>query len=358
MGTLDIDAERCVHQQVAGARCQACVDHCPRAAWRLHAGGLGFDDAACDDCGLCVAACPTEALRLAAPAVRIATDADGRRTLMLACDRAGVPAQGDATPCLYALSPGWLLRQCQAQRASAIAVTAGDCAQCPRGGAGPAWRGQWQALAGRWAAPPVTALPADAWLARADAPALPNPGRRRWLARLAEPPRGNAAAAAPATAPLSSARAWTVAHLRADGTPAQPPLWSVALDAARCTACLACTRLCPTGALATNATDHEDGEPAECLTLDMHRCTGCGLCEAVCDSGALSAPFTPPLDAADAARNQPPVRHLPLRRLRCATCGHDFHRLAAAPESPPRCPACAAGRPQRHDRVIEPGAAA
>ena len=90
MNHLDIHAERCVHQQVVASDCDACVRACPPGAWRLHDDGLGFDADACDGCGLCVAACPTGALELPAPQALLHTDARGKRSLLLACERADV----------------------------------------------------------------------------------------------------------------------------------------------------------------------------------------------------------------------------------------------------------------------------
>ena len=52
---LTIHAERCAHQRVAAAHCDACVRSCPRNAWQLLDDGLAFDTDRCDACGLCVA---------------------------------------------------------------------------------------------------------------------------------------------------------------------------------------------------------------------------------------------------------------------------------------------------------------
>lgn len=351
MGQLDIHADRCVHQRVAGADCDACVRACPRGAWRMRDDGLGFDPDACDDCGLCVAACPTGALELPAPRPVLHTDAHGTRSLLLACERAGVPGPAGVVACLYALSPGWLLRQCAAHGAQAIAVTPGDCTRCERGTAGPAWRAHWQAVAERLpGAPPLRPIPAPDWAARIDEPAKPGASRRRFFARIAQGPAHAGKPDATEVPPLSSHRADTVARLAAGARPRPAPLWAVTLDAARCTFCMACTRLCPTGALAL-----ELGGSAEQFRLDMARCTGCGLCHAVCGDGALSAARTP---APDEAAPASPLR-LRLHRRRCASCHIDFHQLAApgdAPHSEALCPACRQGRPSRPNRVVQDAA--
>ena len=71
---LTIHAQRCAHQRVASATCQACVAACPRQAWQLLDSGLAFDAALCDGCGLCVAACPHEALEVPSPTPILTTD--------------------------------------------------------------------------------------------------------------------------------------------------------------------------------------------------------------------------------------------------------------------------------------------
>jgi len=61
-----------------------------------------------------------------------------------------------------------------------------------------------------------------------------------------------------------------------------------------CSACGACARRCPVGAVALP-------EDATHAVVDRHRCIGCGVCVAVCPSGALTlvqkpAEVTPPAD--------------------------------------------------------------
>ena len=62
--------------------------------------------------------------------------------------------------------------------------------------------------------------------------------------------------------------------------PASAPFGGVALDAKRCTMCLACTNLCPTGALRTGG----DGVELNFVEAD---CIQCGLCEHGCPEHAV-----------------------------------------------------------------------
>lgn len=354
MSQLTILAERCIHQQVVGADCQACVSACPRGAWHMHADGLGFDDAACDDCGLCVAACPTETLELPAPAAKLHVDDRGGRALLLACERAGVDDVEGVTPCLYALSPGWLLQRCDALRAERIEMVPGPCSTCPRGASGVAWRAHWLAVSERLqgsgrTAPALKPMPASAWPARPS----PNPektdvDRRRWFQRAAHAgPDAAPAALAAHAPPLSSARRWTVDRLSATvGSRSSTPLWSVALDRARCTLCQACATICPTAALRFEPSSPTSGRDA--FILDMRHCTGCGLCTAVCRDAALSAPQT--------AVGPSHEHTVPLTRHRCRACQVEFLQFSAAESATSAsglCAICQRGRAVQRNRLVQ-----
>ncbi|HMS06083.1 MAG TPA: 4Fe-4S dicluster domain-containing protein [Burkholderiaceae bacterium] len=340
---LTIHAERCVHTQVTHGTCQACVSACPRQAWRHGPDGLSFDAEACDACGLCVADCPTDALELPSPAPRVTTHADGSRTLALACERAVSSGGAGVTPCLYGLSPGWLVRAAEVLSAASITLVPGDCARCPRGGAGPAWRAQWLAVAERLRAaghPVVAITPASAetWPASdASAAVAPRPRWRRW--------RGDDRAAA-ALPPLPGQRRWLLAPM-ARASASAATLWSVTLDADRCTWCLACVRLCPSEALTLRPAD-APGAPAR-FVLDMHRCTGCGLCHDACDSHALSAPRSPVAQAEATGPTQ-----WTLARRRCSACRVEYFWPDSEPMAPAAiCPTCRQGRARQHNRLVQ-----
>ena len=62
-------------------------------------------------------------------------------------------------------------------------------------------------------------------------------------------------------------------------------LGSITVDTASCTLCLACSQLCPTGALLSLA-EHEDGNTR--LEFIEGACVQCGLCERACPEQAIS----------------------------------------------------------------------
>jgi ferredoxin len=340
--------------------------------------GLGFDDAACDDCGLCVVACPTEALTLPAPALLRITDAPRAKVMqsswLMACDHAALERQNSSPsagriPCLYAFAPGWLWQQAGAQHIESIVATTGDCTKCPRGAAGADWHRQWSAVSAAGPthgpvhpAPTLQIVEPQTWQALAAVAATQQetmPGRRAFFRRLAVPTRN---AADVATAPLSSNRRWLTQQLAHPWPSARHrPLWAVDLDETRCSACLDCTRLCPTQALrgiGANAGGHD----REQFIVDMAHCIGCGLCVAVCDDMALR-PARP-----EPSSGGTPPHSLPLQKQVCSACGMSFYRLVRSPaaqreisrEKPrerlrerPLCRACERGQPLRHDRIVQ-----
>lgn len=376
MRKLEIAAERCVHHRAVHADCRACVDVCPRDAWRANPGGLGFEASACDGCGLCAAACPTDALALPVPAPVVGTAA-GRRALFIACER--VDSQPDATeaspvdtpgvvPCLHAITPGWLLEALRSNGpVDDIAYAHSDCSRCSRARA-PDWRGAWQRVAARLEAldhPVPTLRPMDAarWLADSAqsltrAPSTPAPARRRFLGMLGHSSPAPGKRRSEATLPLRGGRATAVAALQQIGASAHrrpTPLWAVRLATARCTWCLACTHVCESHALRLQP--QPDGEHA-LFELDLARCTGCGLCHAVCEPGALSHPGEPDTPAARSAQAGQAAaagpERVPLQRERCPICKVHYHRLATpAGGAGGRCPTCARGRPARPDRIVQ-----
>ena len=100
-----------------------------------------------------------------------------------------------------------------------------------------------------------------------------------------------------------------------------------------CNGCDACVRLCPREALLHDA-QHS------AYLIQFNDCDGCGLCVDACAEQAILV---------DTWCEQPePVRRIPLRGARCASCGVEYHRPAAARPDDGRCPICARVDHQRN----------
>lgn len=91
------------------------------------------------------------------------------------------------------------------------------------------------------------------------------------------------------------------------------------VEASRCSLCLACVRVCPTGAISVSV---------NALTFDGARCNDCQLCQDACPARAIAL--------------IPEIRPLRLTHFRihfnaCSACGEPYAALRA---SAGRCPPC------------------
>lgn len=344
-----ITAARCVATTVAGARCGACVDACPRAALDLaisddrRARVLHLDATLCDGCDLCVPACPTHALESAVAPTGLRSGTD----LFLACD--AVPpddavAATTRVACVHALTPADLASWRRAGVARVLTPRV-ECDRCPRAIArdqerGAPTRGLEQAVElhemlarSRGLAPLHLEMPAQAeWTKRARAATRavgePEPARRAFLRRILT------VVDATTTAEPEPRCAFGVS-LAPPGRPMAPmALVAVApcVDTARCDGCDACLRLCPTKVF---------DRVTEGLRVAPTACNGCGVCLDVCDRDALT------LDAPAGAV----PRLFEQEVVACRACGHAFAREPAARTS--LCRVCATpSRSDRRNRIV------
>ncbi len=347
-----VDAARCA----AVDGCRICEATCPHGALAPGPEGpMTVEPARCTGCGACVAVCPRVALGLprAAPAeIEAQLDAllDGRPGAGIAfvCERAG----GDdldpvgwlpvPVPCAGAVAPGWLL-QALARGASAVAVK--PCAQAD------CRFGRPEIVAGQVAycrtlLETLGEPPERAQLLADDRP-IPTPADVPRPAAAPAPRRatlGDPAAAAEAVLGLARGRlAAAVVH-------SQSPLGLVDL-APGCTACGACARVCPTGALGL-----ERDDDSVALTFEAARCVGCAACAPACPERVVQVTRATAVSQLAAGRR---ALHRSAE-ARCAACGGPvapramLDRLRALLGDDPvaaviarHCPACraASGRP-------------
>ncbi len=351
---LSVHAERCVHQRIAHSSCQACVDVCPRTAWTHDDDGLSLDSDICDHCGQCVAACPHEALSIPEPAPHVVD-----RSLLLACERvAGSRAPGAVgiVACLHALSADWVIRQTRQHHCERVQLASADCGVCDRAPRGQSLIQRWQPVAQRLgaSAPRLERISPTQWLERTSDAHAPDLARRWLFGRILAPrPSTSAPTAMTGSADMTSQRVNTVLHLA--GHPhagLEPTLWELEIDPLRCTACMACVRLCPQEALKHHE-DQQQPEGVESIALRHALCTGCGLCVEVCEHAAITI-LAPDATASIAQR----PRSIALEAMVCSQCKAPFHlpvgKLADHAKDHRRiCPVCRAGKPHHTQRIVQ-----
>lgn len=348
-GGVRLDAERCVHAFDAFATCRACVDECPPGALHLpeNGGAIALDPAACTGCGACAHACPVGALvaRDETPAVlRCAARVKNQGTIALLCaahppiDR-GVRAVDGAIVlegCLAELGPSAYVGLV-ALGFVQIDVYLDACAGCPLA--------PTQASIERALEKARRAL--RPWIDEAQIAAITDgsvASSAPWTVYLAgEPPVPRRRLFHPfATAEIDAAlNALSIEAVEQTGPQRIPPerlrlLHALALlpPAGQtlcpaplagqvflrigaddgCTACGACARACPTGALALEVDDNANTFQLAHLAAI---CTGCDACLHLCDPDVLYSRGVPFFSALQAPADEPIAAG---RFARCARC--------------------------------------
>lgn len=320
-----LEESLCAHARAGQTGCTRCLDLCPTGAIAPQGDAVAIDPMVCAGCGACAAACPSGAIAYDAPPFAALL----RRIEVLA---AAFRAAGGIAP--------RLLVHDQGQGAEMIRLAARHgrglpADVVPLGVAAIAVFGHAEilaALAHGFAAVDVLLMPGaerdglDRELPLAEAVA--GPGRLRLL-DLADPDALSealyTAPAAPAPAdpvlPLGSRR--QVARLAGQALnpdadaplplPAGAPYGAVLVDTGRCTLCLSCVSLCPSGALLDSPDRPE-------LRFQEDACLQCGLCRAICPETAIT--LEPRLDLSPAALEQ---RVLNTEEpFPCVECGKPF----------------------------------
>ena len=318
--TVRLNPDRCLYASDRFATCAACQDLCPAGAISA-AKPPQLDGDACAGCLACLPACPVGAFSgNDAVAVLLASAARAEtRSFELICEKHPRPGEGldqrsvglRVRGCLAGLGAGAYLALV-AQGAERVVARADACANCPWGSLQHRIDAQVQqaqqllAGLGRGAVVSMQVQPLETGIARAVQDTQHPPVSRRDLfRRLTQQAR------------VVTSRAWTVDEpevaARAPGRdrrrtaqaaaffsndtackpPAAPALagsdWAILAAAPACTACGACARACPTGALRL---DQDAGGHFTLLFIPV-ACVGCEACLHVCAPAALTLDHTP-----------------------------------------------------------------
>jgi len=340
-------ATRCVRYRYSYSECRRCEDACPHEAIHLADDGVRVDAMRCRNCGLCVGACRTEALESSQLArVETLKRAITGKRFTWACAPSGDEADA-IVPCLGALDAATLAYL--AKRGIAVELRgSAHCGQCVHGK-----KGAERIDVALDAVESLRAASGEEWaqiaLAEAERPAQEQPrqaGRRQLFRRLIGRGIDEALAAArpgaDAPVPARAIRAGApfvteqrellqIVCKRRDGDAfpveahAGLPLMQLRMDEG-CTACEACFRVCPTGALQI-----EENTFSWALAFRADRCVGCAACIEVCQPGALHA------EREIDARPSGAARRLEKRaKQRCARCDRFF----VSTEASETCPVC------------------
>lgn len=338
--------ERCVRYRYRYSECNHCAEACPHDAVRLHDAGIEIDSALCQNCALCAVVCPTEALSEKSITTPALFDISaGKKQLAIAC--APSEARGDAiVPCLGAVGAETLAAFSR-QGVTVEFAGAEHCAECAHASKGvDLMRGHVaarNALVGtigneQWAS--LT------WRDDKNRTAVGHQASRRHLFRRLvgrgldqvvqageeiPPPPLKAIRAA---APFLPERKVTLNQLVTDGAaeihvprrlglPAED--WTLAPG---CTACEACVRVCPTGALQL----FENSCQWQLVFLN-ERCVACNVCAEVCQPHVLQPGDEEQIGLAPRA---PRLLHN-LPKQRCSRCD----RVFAGGDGSQVCPICA-----------------
>lgn len=343
-------ASRCTRFRYRYSACSCCADACPHEAVELNDEGIKISAAACQNCALCAAACPTEALLADnLPRIEVLKRVAKRPEVTFAC--APSEFKGDeVVPCLGALDAA-MLAYLASRGIVVILAGTQHCSECVHGARGEARLGlnleavevlRSNAGNDRWV---DIVVPDES--ESGPGKAEHNPSRRHLFRRfvgrgadqLTRPVSASEARPVPLkairfAAPFSTAGRELLQLLFETKREGQIPL-SVhpALHVAKvgispgCTACEACARACPTGAMQIR-----ESATAWQLGFEFSRCVGCGVCVEVCQPHVLY--FKDEME--NLAKSPEPVALHALGKQRCTRCDRFF--ISPAPAE--ICPIC------------------
>ncbi len=277
---LTIDPQRCILAATPRATCSRCSDICPHGAIIDDEDGLSIDADACTHCGLCEPVCPEGAISVSGDTVQRGVSA------LLACRFSAAQGQVATLSCIHSVSLERLATLYQGG-VRQIELKTADCSTCPYGETDAfshtlsLFNGIAESRGLETVRTTSQPQPLTVWQSvrprlrdKADA------GRRGFLRAIL--PAGDEVLPEPDEPHRAAALEALLARPAVDA----PALHRAVphIDAAKCTACDTCFRLCPHDALISRKDLPDDPR----YEVRPDRCTGCGLCVAVCDTGAVT----------------------------------------------------------------------
>ncbi|GAB4182167.1 MAG: 4Fe-4S binding protein [Rhodocyclaceae bacterium] len=346
----EVRGSACIRYRYRYSECRRCADACPHEAVVLSDEGVTLDPSRCRNCALCASACRSGAIDAKSAArIELLRAAVKQPAWSFACAPSQVEADA-VVPCLGALDAVMLAYL--AKRGIAVELRgAHHCEQCAHGVEGAAQLAlnlegmkllEAAAEGESWCEPVLAASPDEDRRGPAPVSGARRQLFRRLFGRAADAIAQAGASADPQPVPKKAIRAGAyflpdqrrlldIVAKRAGGAAASVPAHASipALDLELddgCTACEACFRVCPTGAIQI-----EESSSAWALTFDAARCVGCEVCIEVCQPRVLHAAKTVRIVPAETTR----LLH-GLSKQRCAVCDRFF----VSPEPRDKCDIC------------------
>ena len=306
---LALDSVRCVRANNRLSQCDRCLRACPVGALQIDS-PIKLNEKTCANCGLCLHSCPVGAFTGddgTDPLLQFLLQFPSGQIIELACLQHPEPELGASLKanviqtdrCLGALGPSiyaWLM----ARGMSQVIVRLDACAECEIGKSSATMQANLVSLANLFNtgnSPRIKMIETrdPSWKEREVIAINDVPLSRRELLRRMTQDAPKSAARALATesvdpktkAPPRERKRLLDALARVPALNREQSvqgLGAIRLGAnEKCTACGACARICPTGAIQFTVTDQKDYR----LELKIGACTDCGVCLDVCEPAAL-----------------------------------------------------------------------
>lgn len=287
---------RCLRIRHASSSCTACVEVCHSHALSILNNQPILKPSACSGCGACENACPTEAIQIGSPSQeeifeRFKKELNPNK-ISFACKQISSEAHCIPVGCFGRLSPGLLLLA-KAAGTENIELVSGKCEACLRNnGENPtkslcSKTEKLSALLG---------VPFDISMKIKDSEL--NLGRRRFLEAFLEKARTAEILSSDSEdnrnphqdewkrVPDGQLRLITALRMLSMKNPGakiseEKAFFLPAIDPSKCSGCLLCVSVCPTGCFTSEKRRDSIG-----IHANTSACTGCGLCSDICYSGA------------------------------------------------------------------------
>lgn len=340
---LTLDPARCVRANDRLSPCDRCVRTCPVGALQIDS-PIALNEKKCVNCGTCLHECPVGAFSGddgTDPLLQFLLQFPSNQIIELACLQHPEPELGPSSianviqtdRCLAALGPSiyaWLM----ARGMSQVIVRLDACAECEIGKSSATMQANLVSLGNLFNTENAQRIQVietsdPNWKEREVMAIKDVPLSRRELLRRMTQDAPKSAARALATeavdpktkAPPRERKRLLEALTRASSLNREQSVQNLgAIHLAvneKCSACGACARVCPTGALQFTTTEQKEYR----LDLKVGACTDCSICLDVCEPAALSRDRAP--SAAEFIAAEPIV--LSAGGLKeCVRCGARF----------------------------------